>query len=69
MMALDDRCGQISVATLEPWLQKRLDVLCRTLMDGAAQGNIAYQRMIDEGHVAHYQREMAFLREHYRDWL
>lgn len=68
MMASDGRCGQISVATLEPWLQKRLDVLCRTLVDGTAQGNMAYQRMIDEGHVAHYQREMAFLREHCRDW-
>jgi hypothetical protein len=69
LMTSDGSSGQMSVETLEPWLLKRLDVLCRTLVDGAAQGNIAYQRMIDEGHVAHYQREIAFLREHYRDWL
>lgn len=68
MLTSEGSSGHVSAEILEPWLLKRLDVLCRTLVDGAAQGNTAYQRMIDEGHVAHYQREIAFLREHYRDW-
>jgi len=68
IMTSDGNSGHVSVKTLESWILKRLDVLCRTLVDGAAQGNTSYQRMIDEGHVTHYQREMAFLREHCRDW-
>ena len=60
--------GPIRPDSLARWLLKRLDALCRTLTDGAAQGNTAYQRMIDEGHVAHYEREMAFLQEHFSDW-
>ncbi len=53
---------------LKQWVIKRIIALCDTLITGAAKGNAAYQRMIDEGHVSHYQNEILFLQEHFTDW-
>ncbi|MFE0559082.1 phosphotransferase [Paenibacillus sp. NPDC058910] len=53
---------------MEEWTIRRIEALCDTLTTGAAQGNKAYQRMIDEGHVAHYEKEIQFLQAHFEEW-
>jgi hypothetical protein len=53
---------------IKEWTIERIKVLCHTLTSGAAQGNQAYQKMIDEGHLAHYEREIIFLQQHFEDW-
>ncbi|UJF35805.1 aminoglycoside phosphotransferase family protein [Paenibacillus hexagrammi] len=54
---------------LQPWIIERLTVLCNTLRDGAANGNPAFQKMVDEGHLAHYEREIRFVTEHFDEWV
>lgn len=54
---------------LKEWTIKRIQGMCDTLTFGAAQGNLAYQKMIDEGHLAHYQQEIIFLQKHFEEWL
>lgn len=53
---------------IKQWVLKRIDALCDTLTAGAAAGNKAYQKMVDEGHVDHYKKEIMFLQEHFSDW-
>lgn len=53
---------------IKGWTISRIKALCDTLISGAAQGNIAYQKMIEEGHVAHYESEIIFLQEHFEEW-
>lgn len=54
---------------LAGWILRRLTVLCETLQNGAAEGNSAYQKMIDEGHLAHYEDEIQFIRDHFDAWV
>lgn len=54
---------------IKSWTIRRIKTLCNTLTQGAAQGNKAYQKMIEEGHVSHYEKEIIFLQEHFEDWL
>lgn len=63
-----DAYGIIPPNDLKEWVIKRLQALCDTLETGASRGNKAYQKMIDEGHLAHYKAEIAFLRDHFGDW-
>lgn len=42
-------------------VERRLHALCTTLVDRAAAGDAAYQRLIDDGHLAHYQAEVVFV--------
>lgn len=51
------------------WIVRRLTTLCDTLYNGAAEGNRAFQKMIDEGHAAHYEREIRFVQEHIHEWV
>jgi Ser/Thr protein kinase RdoA (MazF antagonist) len=53
---------------LKEWTISRIKALCHTLVSGAAEGNKAYQKMIEEGHLAHYEKEIIFLEEHFEDW-
>ncbi len=46
----------------------RLEGLCKTISRKAGEGNPAYRKMLDEGHLAHYQKDMAFISEHRDDW-
>jgi len=39
------------------------------LRTGAAEGNLAFQKMIDEGHLAHYESEIQFVTDHFNDWV
>ncbi len=34
----------------------------------AKEGDMAFQKMIDEGHYDHYQEELRFIREHGKEW-
>ncbi|MGP4082931.1 phosphotransferase [Pseudalkalibacillus sp. R45] len=47
----------------------RLEGLCKYMKTKASEGDIAFQKMIDEGHHDHYQREIKFIREHGKEWI
>ncbi|PYZ93390.1 aminoglycoside phosphotransferase [Salipaludibacillus keqinensis] len=46
----------------------RLEGLCKTIKRNASEGNQAFQKMIEEGHVRHYQEDISFIREYGSDW-
>lgn len=54
---------------LQDWVIERLRTLCDTLRTGAGEGNVAFQKMVDEGHLTHYEHEVEFLRRHFSDWM
>ncbi len=54
---------------LQRWIIQRLTTLCDTLRNGAAEGNAAFQAMVDEGHLAHYESEIRFVTDHFNDWI
>ena len=35
----------------------------------ASEGDLALQKMIDEGHPEHYQKEIKFIRKHVKEWV
>jgi hypothetical protein len=47
----------------------RVEGLCKYMIKKASEGDIAFQKMIDEGHLEHYQKELQFIREHGNEWL
>jgi aminoglycoside phosphotransferase len=47
----------------------RVEALCKTMQRKASEGDKAFQKMIDEGHYDHYQKEIAFIRKHGKEWL
>lgn len=47
----------------------RLEALTKYINKAASEGNSAFQKMIDEGHVDHYQKDLQFIREHRMDWM
>ncbi|SFG39289.1 Phosphotransferase enzyme family protein [Halobacillus alkaliphilus] len=47
----------------------RLDGLCKYMKRMANEGNSAFQKMIDEGHLDHYEKDIEFIREHGREWI
>ncbi len=49
-------------------LEPRLQAMCTTIIESAAAGNTSFQRMLAEGHLQHYQREIVAL-HHYRGAL
>ncbi|WP_245947930.1 aminoglycoside phosphotransferase family protein [Paenibacillus sambharensis] len=55
-------------SNLQEWIIERLMVLCETIKKFAANGNQAFQKMIDEGHLAHYESEVHFIRDHFGEW-
>ncbi len=46
----------------------RLEGLCKYMKRKAAEGDIAFQKMIDEGHLEHYQIDIEFIRQHGEEW-
>jgi Phosphotransferase enzyme family len=46
----------------------RLEGLCKTIKRKAAEGDAAFQKMLEEGHVEHYEKDIAFVREHGEEW-
>lgn len=53
---------------LKEWVISRIHFMCTTLSDRAASGEIAFIKMIEEGHLAHYEKEVRFLEKHFDDW-
>lgn len=47
----------------------RLEGLCSTIIRKANEGDIAFQKMIDEGHVEHYLNDIQFIREYGKEWI
>jgi len=64
---LQDAYG-LPMDDLLPTVGRRLDALCELLVARAAAGDDAYRRLIAEGHLDHYRREVAFVRRHAVEW-
>ncbi|MGH0677045.1 phosphotransferase [Bacillus luti] len=47
----------------------RLEGLCTYMKRKAQGGDVNFQRMIDEGHLEHYEKDMKFIREHKKEWI
>ncbi|RBP89898.1 phosphotransferase family enzyme [Cytobacillus firmus] len=47
----------------------RVEGLCKTMQRKAVDGDMAFQKMIDEGHFEHYQKELQFIREYGKEWV
>ncbi|MGD6844982.1 phosphotransferase [Bacillus infantis] len=46
----------------------RIEGLCKTIRRKAGEGDKAFQTMMEEGHLEHYQMELEFIRRHGQDW-
>ncbi|MGG3452390.1 phosphotransferase [Paenibacillus rhizolycopersici] len=53
---------------LKNWVISRIQTMCTTLSERAASGDTAFIKLVDEGHLAHYEKEIRFLEEHFEDW-
>ncbi|XQY93759.1 phosphotransferase [Metabacillus sp. HB246100] len=47
----------------------RLKGLCTTISRKAHEGDQAFQKMISEGHIEHYQKDIAFIQNHWNEWI
>ncbi|MBS2970286.1 phosphotransferase [Metabacillus sp. KIGAM252] len=47
----------------------RVEGLCKTMQRKAKEGDMAFQKMIDEGHYQHYQEDLQFIRDHGKEWI
>ncbi|WP_026831383.1 phosphotransferase [Exiguobacterium antarcticum] len=47
----------------------RVEALIKTIHRKVAEGDEAFQRMIEEGHVTHYEQELDFLEREGADWF
>ncbi|MGD7043124.1 phosphotransferase [Jeotgalibacillus proteolyticus] len=47
----------------------RVEGVCKTMQRKAKEGDPAFQKMIDEGHYEHYQKDLAFIRKHGKEWI
>jgi hypothetical protein len=50
------------------WVISRIQAMCSTLSERAAAGDPAFIKLVEEGHLAHYEKEVRFLEEHFEDW-
>ena len=64
---LQDAYG-LPMDDLLPTVGLRLEALCDVLMTRTAAGDEAYRRLVAEGHLDRYQREVAFVRRHASEW-
>ncbi|MCA1054007.1 phosphotransferase [Rossellomorea aquimaris] len=47
----------------------RLEGILKTIQRKACEGDPAFQRMIEEGHLEHYREDIAFIQKHGHDWV
>ncbi|WP_163529966.1 phosphotransferase [Halobacillus ihumii] len=47
----------------------RLEGLCKYMRRKANERDSAFQKMIDEGNLEHYEKEVKFIREHGNEWI
>jgi hypothetical protein len=53
---------------LKHWVVSRIRFMCKTLEGRAGAGDAAFVKMVEEGHLAHYEREVIFLEQHWQEW-
>lgn len=53
---------------LKEWVISRINFMCTTLSERATSGDPAFIRLVEEGHLAHYKKELNFLEKHFDDW-
>jgi hypothetical protein len=53
---------------LLPTVVRRLEATCALLVERSEAGDAAYQRLVTEGHLDHYRRELAFIQRHLSEW-
>ncbi|MFB7142025.1 phosphotransferase [Gottfriedia sp. NPDC056225] len=46
----------------------RIEGLCKTIKRKANEGDVAFQKMIDDGHLEHYLNDIKFIRNHSNEW-
>ncbi len=59
---------QIATGEVLAMIEPRLQALCTTIIERAANGSIAFQSMIKEGHLDHYRQELADLQLYRPQW-
>ena len=47
----------------------RLEALCTYIKRKAGEGDIAFQKMINQGQLEHYHKDIAFIREYGKEWI
>lgn len=47
----------------------RLEGLCKTIARKAEEGDPAFQKMLAEGHIEHYRKDIGFIRENWQYWF
>ena len=47
----------------------RLEGVCATIIRKANEGDTAFQKMMEEGHLEHYRKDIKFIKEHRADWF
>lgn len=47
----------------------RLEFLCNTLLGKASEGEPGFEKMVQDGHVAHYRNEINFIKGHGKEWV
>ncbi|WP_426348815.1 phosphotransferase [Alloiococcus sp. CFN-8] len=47
----------------------RIEAFCKLMQRKANEGDKAFQKMIDEGHHEHYQKDLKFILEHGKEWI
>lgn len=47
----------------------RIEGLCKTIIRKAQEGDINFEKMIKDGHLEHYQKDMNFIRKHGKEWI
>lgn len=63
-----DSYGMAVPHDLKDWVISRIKFMCTTLSDRADAGDPAFVKLVNEGHLAHYEKEIIFLEMHYDDW-
>ena len=63
-----DSYGMVVPTNLKEWVISRISFMCTTLSDRAASGDPAFIKLVHEGHLAHYEKEISFLEKHFDDW-
>ncbi|MGE7604010.1 phosphotransferase [Peribacillus sp. NPDC097675] len=63
-----DLYGEDVAANYIEMVLLRLEGLCKTITRRASEGDPAFQKMVDEGHLEHYINDITFISEHRKEW-
>lgn len=63
-----DAYGISVPGSLKGWVISRIQHMCTTLSERAAAGETAFVKMVEEGHLDHYLKEIEFLKQHFDEW-